>query len=134
MRFDRIDNFWFVLIHECTHVLYRHGQEAAIIDEDIAPCDNSIDGEEKVANAEAAEFCVPSEKMRSFYLRKNPFFSHVDVQAFAKRNQIHPGLVVGQLHKMTGQYNLLRQYLVNVRKFLISTAMTDGWGNAVAVG
>ncbi|MFX8692489.1 hypothetical protein ABTM44_18400, partial [Acinetobacter baumannii] len=25
LRFDRIDNFWFVLRHECAHVLHGHG-------------------------------------------------------------------------------------------------------------
>lgn len=30
LRFDRIDNFWFVLRHELEHVIQRHGSGAAI--------------------------------------------------------------------------------------------------------
>ena len=32
LRFDRIDNFWFVLRHELEHVLQRHGQSAPVLD------------------------------------------------------------------------------------------------------
>jgi HTH-type transcriptional regulator / antitoxin HigA len=36
MRFDRIDNFWFVLAHECTHALSGHGKDGSfIIDADL---------------------------------------------------------------------------------------------------
>lgn len=133
LRFDRIDNFWFVLRHECAHVLHGHGKTIAIIDSDLSPSDTDIDEEEKIANAEASEFCVPLEKMRSFYIRKNPFFSEADVKSFAKINRVHPGLVVGQLQHLTKEYRTFRQHLVNIRKFITSSAMTDGFGNFVPV-
>jgi HTH-type transcriptional regulator/antitoxin HigA len=133
LRFDRIDNFWFVLRHECAHVMYGHGKSVAIIDSDLSMSAEETDEEEIIANKEAADFCVSAEKMRSFYVRKNPFFSESDVKSFAKMNNVHPGLVVGQLQYMTKEYRSLRQYLVNVRKFVTSSAMTDGWGNFVPV-
>lgn len=133
LRFDRIDNFWFVLRHECAHVIHGHGKTVAIIDTDISPLDVDVNDEERIANEEAANFCVPLEKMHSFYVRKNPFFSDADVQAFAKINRVHPGLVVGQLQHLTGEFRNLRQYLVNIRKFVTSSAMTDGYGHFVAV-
>ncbi len=34
-RRDKIDNFWFVLRHECEHVLRGHGREEEIIDENL---------------------------------------------------------------------------------------------------
>lgn len=134
LRFDRIDNFWFVLRHECAHVMHGHGKSVAIIDSDLSPSSTDIDEEERIANGEAAEFCVPTEKMRSFYVRKNPFFSDADVKSFAKINHTHPGLVVGQLQYLTQEYRTLRQHLVNVRKFVTSSAMTDGFGHFVPVG
>ena len=133
LRFDRVDNFWFVLRHECAHVLHGHGKTAAIIDSDIGPGDANANEDERIANAEAADFCVPHEKLHSFYLRKNPFFSDLDIQAFAKINRIHPGLVVGQLQHMTGKFKILRQHLVGIRKFVTDSAMTDGWGRFVSV-
>ena len=133
LRFDRIDNFWFVLRHECAHVLHGHGKTVAIIDSELSMASADEDEEEAIANKEAADFCIASDKIRSFYVRKNPFFSEADVVAFAKINNVHPGLVVGQIQHMTGEFRNLRQYLVNIRKFVTSAAMTDGYGQFVPV-
>lgn len=132
MRFDRIDNFWFVLRHECAHVLHGHGRDAAILDVDLEGSNTlTVSEEEKIANDEAADFCVPSAKMQSFYLRKKPFFAEREVLAFAKRMEVHPGIVVGQLQRMQNRYDLLRKHLVRVRASLASAMMMDGWGDVV---
>ncbi len=133
LRLDRIDNFWFVLRHECAHVLHGHGKAAAIIDNDLASDRQDVSEEERIADTEAANFCVAHEKMHSFFLRKNPYFSDADVKAFSKINRVHPGLVVGQIHNLTKQYKILRQHLVGVRNFVTSASMADGWGNIVPV-
>ena len=132
-RFDRIDNFWFVLRHECAHVLHGHGKGAAILDSgmETAPAENTQNDEEKLANAEAADFCVPAEHVRSFYLRKKPFFSETDVLAFAKRMKVHPGIAVGQIQRVSNRYDLLRKHLVKVRSHLEGSMMMDGWGDVV---
>jgi HTH-type transcriptional regulator/antitoxin HigA len=133
LRFDRIDNFWFVLRHECAHVLHGHGQDLAIVDADLEKQTETGTDEERVANGEAAEFCVPQVKMHSFYLRKNPLFSERDVQAFAKIMKVHPGVVVGQLQKRTGRYDLLRRHLVPIKDHVAKSALIDGWGDVVPV-
>jgi HTH-type transcriptional regulator/antitoxin HigA len=133
LRFDRIDNFWFVLRHECAHVFHKHGGGKSIIDADLSPLEKNIDDEETIADTEAADFCVATDKMRSFFLRKDPLFSDLDVRAFAQINNTHPGLVVGQLQHMAKRFNLLREHLVPIRKHVISSAMVDGWGNSVPV-
>ena len=133
-RFDRIDNFWFVLRHECAHVLHGHGREMDIIDVELdGDIEASVNDEERVANSDAAEFCVSSKKMRSFYLRKQPFFAEREVLAFSKRMNVHPGLVVGQLQRMTNRYDLFRHHLVEIRKHLVIAMMMDGWGDTVPV-
>jgi HTH-type transcriptional regulator / antitoxin HigA len=134
LRFDRIDNFWFVLRHECAHVLHGHGKDAAIVDYDMdADPTKSINDEERLADSEAADFCVSDDKMTSFYLRKRPFFAEREVLAFAKRNDVHPGLVVGQLQRRMGRYDFLRKHLVKVRDHLAGAMMIDGWGDLVPV-
>jgi HTH-type transcriptional regulator / antitoxin HigA len=65
MRFDRMDNFWFVLRHELEHVLQRHGMEEPMLDVDIG-ASTSVADEEKIANREASEFCAPQGRRRSF--------------------------------------------------------------------
>lgn len=134
LRFDRIDNFWFVLRHECAHVLHGHGRTAAIVDSDLGNRGVDISDEEKIADAEAAEFCVSQEKIRSFYLRKNPIFPERDVLAFAKIAHVHPGIVVGQLQRLIGRYDFLRRHLVGVRNHVSRTAPVDGWGDVFPVG
>ena len=134
LRFDRIDNFWFVLSHECAHVLHGHGKEAAILDEDVtATAGQSMSEEECIANTEAADFCVPARDMHSFYLRKKPLFSERDILAFSTRMKVHPGLVVGQLQRLLNRYDLLRKHLVKVRSHLANAMMMDGWGDVIPV-
>lgn len=133
LRYDRIDNFWFVLRHECAHVLHGHGKSEAILDCNLGEGDpsHSINEEERVANLEAADFCVPSERMTSFYLRKKPYFAEREVEAFAKIVGTHPGLVVGQLQRRMGRYDFLRKHLIKVRDSLSMSMMMDGWGDMV---
>lgn len=135
LRFDRIDNFWFVLRHECSHVLHGHGKDGAIIDADLdSGIVSSVDEEERIANSEAMEFCAPSKELNDFYLRKRPFFAEREVLAFAKRIQVHPGLVVGQLQRKMGRFDFLRKHLVGVKTTLGASMMMDGWGDLVPVG
>ncbi|MBD8638678.1 HigA family addiction module antitoxin [Sphingomonas sp. CFBP 13733] len=131
--YDRLDNFWFVLRHEIEHVLRGHGKQSiGMVDHLVG--DNIGDGkgetdEEAIANAQAAEFCVPVTKMASFYARKHPYFSERDVLGFAALMSVHPAIVVGQLQKRMKRYDYLRKYQVPVRRHLLKNAVADGWGN-----
>ncbi len=130
LRLDRIDNFWFVLRHELEHVLQRHGRDRGyVLDQEIESTPaNQINEEEEVANNEAAAFCVDPSQMSDFIARVSPFFKEQRVLLFAQRLQVHPGLVVGQLHRRLRRYDLFRKYQVKVRSFVASSARTDGWG------
>ena len=131
MRYDRIDNFWFVLRHEIEHVLQKHGQDGGCIDvglESENSNNNITDEKEQVANAAAAEFCVPQADLQSFISRVSPFFSEQRVVLFAQRLKVHPGIVVGQLHRRLGRYDLLKSHQVKVRALILPSARADGWG------
>ena len=133
LRFDRIDNFWFVLRHEIEHVMKKHGQDREIIDVEIETPSETVPNQEKVANNAAADFCVPQEEMQSFYLRKNPYFSERDTIGFAHRMGVHPGIVVGQIQKMTERWDFLRRHQVKIRNHILPSAIADGWGQAAPV-
>ena len=136
-RFDRIDNFWFVLRHEIEHVLQKHGQTIGVIDAELegakASTDADLPEEERVANAAAQDFCVPTDEMESFFIRKDPFFAERDVVGFSRRVQRHPGIVVGQIQRRTEQWNFLRRYQVKIRDYLAASAIVDGWGQPAPV-
>jgi len=131
--YDRLDNFWFVLRHEIEHVLRDHGKQSIgmvdLLSGDTAADETNQTEEEAVANAEAADFCVPAVKMASFYARKHPYFSERDVLGFAALMSVHPAIVVGQLQKRMKRYDYLRKYQVPVRRHLLKDAVIDGWGN-----
>ena len=136
-RRDKIDNFWFVLRHECEHVLQCHGRNEEMIDDNLegekASTSKTLPPEEQIANAAAADFCVPVEKLNSFLARKHPFYYEKDVIAFARLLNRHPGLVVGQMQHRLERYDYLTRYLVKVRQFVLPGSIADGWGQVVPV-
>jgi HTH-type transcriptional regulator / antitoxin HigA len=133
LRFDRIDNFWFVLRHELEHVIQRHGAGAAMLDADLDAQTPDINEEEAVANAAAADFCVPSGQLIQFIARKSPFFAERDIVGFARTLRVHPGLVAGQVRRHTGKFNILHSHLVKVRSVVAPNARVDGWGDVAPV-
>jgi HTH-type transcriptional regulator/antitoxin HigA len=134
LKRDTIDNFWFVLRHEIEHVLQRHGKETDIIDVDLGSFDTTtLPPEEQIANAAAADFCSPTERLDNFMKRKHPFYYEKDVLAFARTVQRHPGLVIGQMHFRMKRHDYLARHLAKVRAFVIPGSITDGWGQAVPI-
>lgn len=135
LRHDRIDNFWFVLRHELEHVLLGHGREshAAMLDTDLegsrAGIGPDVSEDERLANAAAADFCVPQRKLEGFIARKAPFFAERDILGFARTEQLHPGLVAGQIQHRTGRYDRFRTHQVKIRSIVRPGAMVDGWGD-----
>lgn len=137
LRFDRIDNFWFVLRHEIEHVLNGDGKESPIVDSELddvnSPRAESLSPEERAANSAATEFCVPQPELADFIARVGPLFSRKRVLAFSRNLGLHPGLVVGQLQRRLDRYDLFRPMLVPVRSIITPMTMTDGYGHVCPV-
>lgn len=137
LRFDRIDNFWFVLRHECEHVLQLHGRSAAMLDTELegerAGTGDSVAADERVANQAAQDFCIPASSLDAFVARKAPFFSERDLIGFARILKVHPGIVAGQLQHKTGRYDRFRNHLAKVRELISPNAIKDGWGDVAPV-
>jgi HTH-type transcriptional regulator/antitoxin HigA len=138
MRFDRIDNFWFVLRHEMEHVRQRHGLVKMMLDTALegekAGTGSAVEEDERVANEAAAEFCVPKKMLDAFVARKAPFFNEADIIAFSRMLKVHPGLIAGQLRHRLNRYDRFGKHLVKVRSIISPNAITDGWGNVAPLG
>jgi HTH-type transcriptional regulator/antitoxin HigA len=134
LRFDRIDNFWFVLRHELEHVLLKHGRVEPIIDTDIEAAGQDVPDEERLANEAASAFCVPKKELDSFIARKQPVFAERDILGFAARLRLHPGLVAGQLRYRLKRWDLFAKHLVKIRHVVAPGAVVDGWGDVAPVG
>lgn len=138
LRYDRIDNFWFVLRHELEHVIRQDGRTAMVVDVELegdrAGVGPEVSEAERVANEEAADFCVPRDLLKRFIDRKSPFFPERDIIGFARTANIHPGLVAGQLQHHTKRYDRFRKHLSKIRNVVAPNAVVDGWGDVVPVG
>jgi HTH-type transcriptional regulator / antitoxin HigA len=136
LRHDRIDGFWFTVMHECSHI--RHGDPLSVDTQMIDGAKGVVvpladDVAEQRANEEAAASLVPPDELDSFMRRVGPLYERRRVIQFANRLKIHPGIIVGQLqHRRELAYALLREFLVKVRDQVTATALTDGWGHMIA--
>jgi HTH-type transcriptional regulator / antitoxin HigA len=135
LRFDRIDNFWFVLRHEIDHILHRDGRVML----DVELTENlrqklNLPQEEIRANTSASDFCVPATELQSFIVRVRPLYSEQRILLFSRRIEVHPGIVVGQLQRREEiPYTHFHKYLVKVREIITQTTLTDGWGSVPLV-
>jgi HTH-type transcriptional regulator/antitoxin HigA len=138
LRFDRIDNFWFVLRHELEHVIQLHGREAMMLDIELegerAGTGVNVSEEERLANQAASDFCVPQKSLQNFIARKSPFFYERDIIGFASTMHVHPGIVAGQLRNKLQLWNRFNNHLVKIRSAVAPGATVDGWGDVVPVG
>jgi len=100
LRYDRLDYFWFTLLHEAAHVIYHFDRlESAIIDNfDEVPEEEF----EQEANYYAREAIIPRAIWRSSDARR--VGSEEDIMVLAHELKIHPSLVVGRLHYDSNNY------------------------------
>jgi HTH-type transcriptional regulator / antitoxin HigA len=137
LRFDRIDNFWFVLRHEIEHVLHGHGRAAPLVDSDLELAGDGsnahVPDEERIANTAASSFCVSQQALENFIARKAPLFAERDLLGFARIQQIHPGLVAGQIRRRVDRYDLFTKHLVKIKSIVAPCAIADGWGDVAPV-
>jgi HTH-type transcriptional regulator / antitoxin HigA len=136
LRFDRIDNFWFTVFHECSHIV--HGDSFSLDvdlegEEEVSKPDHDMAEAEQRANIEASGYLVPKSEMDSFIGRVAPLFSKERIIQFAHATKIHPGIVVGQLKHRGEIHPAANKDLVpKVRELITETALTDGWGKSIS--
>jgi HTH-type transcriptional regulator/antitoxin HigA len=100
LRYDRIDNFWFVLFHEIAHVFLHLGSELSKIFDDL---DESTDGIEKDADEFALNALIPNDTWKKSLVRFSP--SNETIINQAKSLKIHPALIAGRIRKETGKFH-----------------------------
>ena len=101
LRYDRLDHFWFTLLHEVAHI-WKHvdGSEAFLDDLDSS----SEDRKESEANRIAAEAFIPRIQWRRSDAFTNP--NKDSIERFARDLKIHPAVIAGRLRKELGNYSL----------------------------
>lgn len=130
LRYDRVNNFWFVLRHEIEHILNRDGEITVDVElHESLQRKETVSLEESRANEAAAEFLVPKSELDGFIVRVRPLYSEQRILLFARRVGVHPGIVVGQLQfRDEVPYTHFHKHLVKVREIITQTVLSDGWG------
>jgi HTH-type transcriptional regulator / antitoxin HigA len=108
LRIDRVDNFWFTLLHECAHV-WKHleSPDEAFIDRLDGSEGGSI--KEREANRVARDAFISRATWERSEARKAP--TRENIQQLADSLHIHPAIVVGRLQYETGSYEIFRDLL-----------------------
>ena len=117
LRYDRIDNFWFTLLHELAHVslhLDGCGEEDVFVDDHSlrnveAGVGDSGDSKEQDADSLAGEALIPGEVWETSSVRDNP--SPNGVINLAQNLGIHPAIIAGRIRHECGNYRLLSQFV-----------------------
>lgn len=93
LRLRTNDQIWFTFFHEAAHVLEGHGKKHICVN-----LPESEDADERFANAFAANFLIPKEKLDCF-LRKYPRQEALlmAIPGFAEDLGIAPAIVLGRL-------------------------------------
>lgn len=94
LRYKRDDQFWFSFFHEAGHILL-HGKREAHLDEE----DRERTEKEDQANRFAADLLIPPDALRTFLGQRRGPLSQTQVEQFAARLGIAPGIVVGRLQR-----------------------------------
>lgn len=103
LRYDKLDNFWFTLMHELVHVGWHLSPKCTAIFDDLSQTgDDQI---EKEADAIATEALIPAADWRSAEVRKTG--TAQDALRLAHRLKRHPAIVVGRLQKERNDYRIL---------------------------
>lgn len=101
LRFDRIDNFWFTLLHECVHV-WKHLNNPGDVFLDRLVDKESTEVIEKEANRLARDLLIPRSHWKSASVRQMP--TKAGIAAFAAEENIHPAIVAGRIQRESENY------------------------------
>lgn len=119
LRYNRIDNFWFTLLHELAHIsLHLSDSETSFFDDIAEQTQDSINGPELAANAMAANALIPDEIWQK---EKKALLASKDInviKSFSERYQVALPTVIGKIHWETQKYNTFTNYLGNINDYL----------------
>ncbi len=120
LRHDRVDNFWFVLMHELAHV-GRHlnaGTSAFYDDLDV----EDTNSQEKEADEIAGEALIPEDQWRKSPARN--LRTPEAVEHLANKLRIHPAIVAGRIRHHYKSFRVLNRLVGHGRvRPLFSGAM-----------
>jgi HTH-type transcriptional regulator/antitoxin HigA len=106
LRHDRVDNFWFCLMHELAHVSLHYGQGVTHFYDDL-DIKHSDDPRERASDDLAGEALIPEEAWKNS--PASVLRSPEAAQDLANKLRIHPAIVAGRMRHEYKSYHVLNQ-------------------------
>ena len=127
LRYDRIDNFWFCLLHELAHVSKHLSPSERIIVDDLDLRGSEVDMEniiEKEADEMTRDGLIPKKVWDRRPIEKKTTTS--EVYALAAKLKIHPAIIAGRIRHEQNNYKLLSRHVGNkqIRKHFAESFTT----------
>jgi HTH-type transcriptional regulator/antitoxin HigA len=113
LRHDRLDNFWFALLHELVHVKGHLSQERSFISDNLEDKIHQQTKEEREADEGAREILIPQAEWLASDLVSSPTMDAA--MALADKLRIHPTIVAGRVRFESGNWRLLSSIKAEVR-------------------
>lgn len=121
LRYDRLDNFWFTLMHELAHIALHYNQDFTLFYDEIEGIKGvDINGVEEEADNLAREVLVPNSKWEVSPAKLVP--SPMAAQSLADELGVHIAIVAGVMRHEHKNYYYLNKIVNNykVRNLFIS--------------
>jgi HTH-type transcriptional regulator/antitoxin HigA len=113
LRHDRLDNFWFALLHELVHVKEHLGPDRSFIADNLEDKIHQQSKEEREADEGAREILIPHTEWLASDLINSPTMDAA--MALADKLRIHPTIVAGRVRFESGNWRLLSSIKAEVR-------------------
>jgi HTH-type transcriptional regulator/antitoxin HigA len=99
LRHDRLDNFWFTLLHEVVHIWKHVKTNETFIDDLEHSSEDKIEAE---ANRIARDTFIP----RTVWKRSEAYISPSDlsIDLLSRELKIHPSIIAGRIRKESSNY------------------------------
>jgi len=112
LRYDRIDHFWFCLLHELAHVARHLSEAEPIIVDDLDLRGQDVKAEDRIENEAddlARDALIPDRVWN-----KRPIGGKVTAKklyALAEKLKIHPAIIAGRIRFEQNNYRLLSRHV-----------------------
>jgi HTH-type transcriptional regulator/antitoxin HigA len=114
LRYDRLDNFWFTLVHELAHIALHYKSGISLFYDEIEGIKTiNLDEKEKEADALAEEAILPSAKWEISPARLIP--SSMAANSLANELGVHVALIAGQIRHKGNKYIYLNKIVTEAK-------------------
>jgi HTH-type transcriptional regulator / antitoxin HigA len=108
LRYDRLDNFWYSLMHELAHLALHLGKSDMAFFDDL-DAEDMKDPRESEADSFASEVLIPSDlwnRSTAKVLKSSEAAEH-----FARKLHVHPAIVAGRMRHERKNYKILNKLI-----------------------